>query len=176
MTQAVAKKVVLNYDMTLADMLKVCEAVGKVDPYITEVMTEEHFPINGVGEVAMPTLERMRPERGVGGPDRLRSILKEKGLRPATLAEMLMFMVNNPEEAAAHAIAALSPANITPVGRFKVWHGGCPRRFVPTIINRTRFHNGGWLVRAGTPEIWLTPENKNWYRSSVDWHFAVLPI
>lgn len=176
MTQAVAKKVVLSYDMTLADMLKECEAVGKIDPYITEVMTEEHFPITGAGEVAMPTLEGMGPQRGVVGPDRLRSILEERGLRPATLAEMLMFMVNNPEEATAYAIAALSPAHITPVGRFKVWHGGCPRRFVPTIINRARFHNGGWLERPGTPEIWLTPESHDWSRCGVNWHFAVLPV
>lgn len=175
MTQVADKKVVLNYDMTLAEMLEACGVVAKPDPYVAEVLTEEYFPINGSGEVAMPTLERIGSERGVVGPDRLRGIFKEKGLRPATLAELLMFVVNNPEEATAHAIAALSPTYITPVGRFKDWHGGCARNFVPAIINRTRYHNGGWLVRAGTPEIWLASANKNWYRTSVDWRFAVLP-
>lgn len=174
---ATANKIALNYSMSLADMLTVCESVAKVDPIAIDVVTEEYFPIEGHGQVLMPALERLWSRTGAIGADRARSMLKEKGLRPATLPEMLMFVVNNPEETIEHAIVALSPVTITPTGRFKTWYMGYPRSFVPTIINRTRKHNGAWLERVGKPEIWLASEHGSWFGGdcSTPWHFAAVP-
>jgi hypothetical protein len=174
MQQTTGTKIVLNYSMSLPDMLTVCEPVAKVDPVAVDVVNEDYFPIKGVGDVLMPFLERLWVRTGTLGADRARSMLKEKGLRPATIPEMLMFTVNHPEEVLEHAIVALSPVNITPTGRFKAWYMEYPRYFVPTILNRTRYHNGSRLERAGTPEIWLAPEQGSW-NTSIDWYFAAVP-
>ncbi len=177
MAQAVATKIVLSYSMSLADMLTACKHIGKVDPFTVDTVTEDNFPISGEGEVLMPFLERLRAGTDTIGTNRARTLLNEKKLRPATLPELLMFMGSNPEEATKHPIVALSPVTITPTGDFKVWHGECQQSFVPTIINRTRFHDGSQLVRAGEPEIFLVPEfgTSFGHRSSMDWYFAVLP-
>ncbi|MEZ4195632.1 MAG: hypothetical protein R3B53_04575 [Candidatus Paceibacterota bacterium] len=165
MTQ-LSQKVILNYSMSLADMLTACN-MSAVDPIASEVVTDEYFPSKAREWLQCRSWKDLG-EKWLYRADRARSILMEKGLRPATLPEMLMFMVNNPEEATNHAIVALSPATISPVGRFKNWYMEYRRSFVPTIINHTRFHNGARLERVGKPEIWLAPE--------MIAGFAVIPV
>lgn len=178
MEQATATKVALTYSMSLAEMLRACEHVGKVDHLAAEMLSEENFLIQGEGKVAMPFLERIwsRSNNDIGS-ERAREILKERGLRPATLPELLMYMVNNPEEATTRALVALSPTVLTPIGGFKIWYGEQTLPYVPIIINRKRHHNGAQLVRAGEPEICLTCVYGSWsgYHSNTDWHFAVVP-
>ena len=177
MEQTVANKTVLDYSMSIAEMLEACSHVGEVNHPDVKTLMERHFPSRGTGEVLMPSLEHLRVTSGSLGPELARKMLKEKKLRPATLPELMMYVVNNPEEASLDPVVALSPVEIPITPYIEHWFGKWPGLFVPVFTNYTRFHNGTRLVRPGTQVFNLVPEQKSWHgsRCSTNWRFAVVP-
>lgn len=81
----------VNYDLSLREMI----SAGKYD-YTNEDITAQRFPVKGSGQEKV-AIELVHFNRDMEAKDVLKEFEK-RGLRPATLAELLAFGVAYPEQ------------------------------------------------------------------------------
>ena len=81
----------VNYDLSLREMIR----AGKYD-YTNEDITAQNFPVKGSGQEKV-AIELVHFNRDMEAKEVLKEFEK-KGLRPATLAELLAFGVAYPEQ------------------------------------------------------------------------------
>lgn len=107
--------VVVDYTQSLAAMIK----AGKYD-WVNPDITEQHFPVKpGSKDVSIELVHFDR----VMTSDEVLTELDRKGLRPATLPEVLAFGAKYPEKQREFPIVALG----------SVWRGWNGFRFVPYL-------------------------------------------
>ncbi len=112
-------QVIVDYKMTLADMI----TTGKYD-WVNSDITQEHFPVAGKG-----TIELKAELIHFGKPMSTDNVLKEidrRGLRQATLPELLAFGAKYPERQREFPVVALG----------SVWALSGGDRFVPYLRER----------------------------------------
>lgn len=102
--------ITVDYTRTLKQMI----VAGCYD-WTNEDITAGHFPISGTGKVTVG-LELVHLDRIVSTSEVL-CALEERGLRPATLVELLAFGEKYPEEQRKYPIVALGSAWQSPRGR-----------------------------------------------------------
>lgn len=105
--------VIVDYGMSLADMIW----AGKYD-WVNSDITSEHFPITGSGKIE-GDLVLVHLNRSAS-TDEVRKELESRGLRPATIAELLAFGVKYPNKQREFPIIALGSVWQRPVGRCHV--------------------------------------------------------
>jgi hypothetical protein len=93
-------KVVVDYSQTLADMI----AAGKYD-WVNSDITQEHFPVKGEGKVESE-LVLVHLNRTASTEEVLKE-LDNRGLQPATIAELLAFGAKYPDKQKEFPIIAL---------------------------------------------------------------------
>ncbi len=108
--------VTVNYDLSLAGMIK----AGRYD-WVSSDITEKHFPLVGSGTRETIT-ELVRFNKDMGSDDVLRE-LDRRGLRPATIEELLAFGARYPELQRQFPIVALG----------SIWRHDLDRRYVPCL-------------------------------------------
>ena len=92
--------VTVDYSRSLAQMI----AAGKYD-WVNDDITEKHFPMKGNGKVEL-NLELAHFNKYISSDDAIAE-LKKRGLRPATLWELLAFGAKFPETQREFPIVAL---------------------------------------------------------------------
>lgn len=126
--------VTVDYALSLAAMI----AAGKYD-WANEDIAQRNFPLRGEGKVEVG-LRLVHLDREMS-TEAVLAELDQRGLRPATLAELLAFGAKYPEEQRKYPIVALG----------SVW--ACPRggRFVPCLYRdgserdlRLRYDDDVW--------------------------------
>jgi len=111
--------VVVDYDMSLADMIK----VGKYD-WVNNDITAEYFPITGSGKVEID-FQLVHLDKSTSSKEVL-SHMEKNNLRPATLAELLAFGAKYPELQREFPICALGSS----------WVDSGGDRGVPGLVRR----------------------------------------
>lgn len=93
-------RIVVDYSQSLSAMI----AAGKYD-WVDDNITDEHSPINSKGEVELNS-EPVHYGKRMGSDDVVRD-LESRGLRPATLPELLAFGASYPDKQREFPIVAL---------------------------------------------------------------------
>lgn len=128
-------QVVVDYSQTLSDMI----ASGHYD-WVNSDITKEHFPITGNGTVDL-TPELIHFGKSMGTDNVLKD-LDSRGLRPATLSELLAFGAKFPEKQREFPI----------IGLGSVWTFSDGHRRVPFLCEDVALRelslywdDGGWI-------------------------------
>lgn len=127
-------KLTVNYDQSLAEMI----AAGKYD-WVNGDITQKNFPVKGKGQVELP-LELVHFGRLVGS-DEVLAECERRGLRAATLPELLALGAAYPDPQRQFPIVALGSS----------WRDRVGDRFVPLLAVdgrgrglRLRWFEGEW--------------------------------
>jgi len=92
--------VIVDYSKSLAEMIR----AGNYD-WVNSNITVKHFPIQGQGQVELD-IELVHYDRAMSSEDVIHD-LDQRGLRPATLLELLAFGAKYPEKQREFPIVAL---------------------------------------------------------------------
>ena len=105
------RRITIDYGLTLADMI----AAGRYD-WTNSDITAKRFPLNGGGKVDV-AVELVHFDRSISSDDAIAE-MRRRGLRPATLAELLAYGAKFPEEQCKFPIVALGSVTAVDGYRF----------------------------------------------------------
>lgn len=117
--------VTINYDLSFPGMI----TAGHYD-WVNSDITEKHFPVKGEGTTKEVTIELVHFNRAMGSSDEVIRELDKRGLRPATIEELLAFGAKYPELQRQFPIVALG----------SIWRR-LGRRYVPCLWGNSSERN-----------------------------------
>ena len=168
--------------MPLSEMLKAVKEIVKIDDYHHTSLTENFFPLPYLdGEVIIPkTIRALDLKSGSVYMHHGVRLLRERGMRPANIPELLMLAINEPELVIENSVVALTPSNPIACKEFCTGVQTYSKRSYCSTISKLPSNKSMRPIfdTDKKPELCLSCEGDYDFgiRSGMKWMLAAIPI